>query len=50
MLISSIFLKKGFKLERGELVEVTNREHYSIQEYKKITNYENTKELLKISN
>ena len=39
--------EKGFELERGELVEVTNREHYSIQEYKKITNYENTKELLK---
>ena len=39
--------EKGFKLERGELVEVTNREHYSIQEYKKITNCENTKELLK---
>ena len=39
--------EKGFKLGRGELVEVTNREHYSIQEYKKITNYENTKELLK---
>lgn len=39
--------EKGFKLERRELVEVTNREHYSIQEYKKITNYENTKELLK---
>lgn len=37
---------KGFKLERGELVEVTNREHYSVQEYKKITNFENTKELL----
>lgn len=39
--------EKGFKLERGELVEVTSREQYSIQEYKKITNYENTKELLK---
>ena len=38
---------KGFKLERGELVEETNREHYTVQEYKKITNYENTKELLK---
>lgn len=38
--------EKGFKLERGELVEVTNREHYSVQEYKKITNFENTKELL----
>ena len=39
--------EKGFKLERGELVEVTNRGHYSVQEYKKITNFENTKELLK---
>lgn len=38
--------EKGFKLKRGELVEVTNREHYSVQEYKKITNFENTKELL----
>lgn len=38
--------EKGFKLERGELVEVTNREHYSVQKYKKITNFENTKELL----
>ncbi len=39
--------EKGFKLERGELVEETHREHYTVQEYKKITNYENTKELLK---
>ena len=39
--------EKGFKLERGELVEETNREHFTVQEYKKITNYENTKELLK---
>lgn len=38
--------EKGFKLERGELVEVTNRDHYSVQEYKRITNFENTKELL----
>lgn len=38
--------EKGFKLERGKLVEVTNREHYSVQEYKRITNFENTKELL----
>lgn len=38
--------EKGFKLERGELVEVTNREHYSVQEYKRITNFENTKKLL----
>lgn len=38
--------EKGFKLERGELVEGTNREHFSIQEYKQITNYENTKKVL----
>ena len=35
--------EKGFNLERGELVEITNREHFSIQEYKQITNYENTR-------
>ena len=39
--------EKGFNLERGELVEITNREHFSIQEYKQITNYENTKQILK---
>ena len=39
--------EKGFHLERGELVEITNREHFSIQEYKQITNYENTKQILK---
>ena len=39
--------EKGFKLERGELVEETNREHFSIQEYKQITNYENTKQVLR---
>ena len=39
--------EKGFKLERGELIEETTREHYTVQEYTKITNYENTKELLK---
>ena len=38
--------EKGFKLERGELVEVTNREHYSVQEFKQITNFENTKNVL----
>ena len=38
---------KGFELERGELVEVTNREHYSVQEFKQITNFENTKNILK---
>ena len=39
--------EKEFKLERGELVEVTNREHYSVQEYKRVTNFEDTKELSK---
>lgn len=39
--------RKNYDSGKGELVEVTNREHYSIQEYKKITNYENTKEVLK---
>ena len=29
--------EKGFKLERGELVEETNREHFTVQEYKKCT-------------
>ena len=39
--------EKGFKLERGELVEITNREHYSMQEFKQITNFANTKNVLK---
>lgn len=38
--------EKGFKLERGELIEVTNRKHYSVQEFKQITNFENTKNVL----
>ena len=37
---------KGFDLERGMFVEDTNRKHYTIEEYKKITNYANTKKLL----
>ncbi len=37
---------KGFDLERGMFVEDTNRNHYTIEEYKKITNYDNTKKLL----
>lgn len=37
---------KGFNLERGMFVEDTNRKHYTIEEYKKITNYDNTKKLL----
>ena len=39
--------EKGFNLERGELVAITNREHYSVQEFKQITNFENTKNILK---
>ena len=38
---------KGFDLERGMFVEDTDRKHYTIEEYKKITNYENTKKVLK---
>ena len=37
---------KGFDLERGMFVEDTNRKHYTVEEYKKITNYENTKKVL----
>ena len=37
---------RGFDLERGMFVEDTNRKHYTIEEYKKITNYDNTKKLL----
>ncbi len=37
---------KGFDLERGMFVEDTGRKHYNIEEYKKITNYENTKKVL----
>lgn len=39
--------EKGFDLERGLYVEETSREHLTIQQYKSITNYENTKETLK---
>ncbi|MBP3502145.1 MAG: plasmid recombination protein [Clostridia bacterium] len=37
---------KGFDLERGMFVEDTERKHYTVEEYKKITNYENTKKIL----
>lgn len=37
---------KGFDLERGTFVEDTDRKHYTIEEYKKITNYDNTKKIL----
>ena len=36
----------GFDLERGMFVEDTDRKHYTVEEYKKITNYENTKKIL----
>ena len=38
---------KNFDLERGMFVEDTDRKHYTVEEYKKITNYENTKKVLK---
>lgn len=37
---------RGFDLERGMFVEDTNRKHYTIEKYRKITNYENTKKVL----
>lgn len=37
---------KGFDVERGMFIEDTGRKHYTIEEYKKITNYENTKKVL----
>ena len=37
---------KGFDLERGMFIEDTGREHYTIEEYKKITNFDKTKEQL----
>ena len=40
-------VKNGFDLQRGLLKEETNREHYSVEEYKKITNFKQTKEILK---
>lgn len=40
-------VSNGFKLERGLPKEDTNRNHYTIQEYKRVTNFENTKQTLK---
>ena len=37
---------KGFDLERGMFIKDTGRKHYSVAEYKNITNYENTKKIL----
>ncbi len=38
---------RGFDLERGMFIEDTERKHYTVEEYKKITNFENTKKVLK---
>lgn len=43
----SYMVSNGFLLERGLPKEETNRKHYTIKEYKNITNFENTKETLK---
>ena len=40
-------IENGFNLQRGLPKEETNREHYSVEEYKKITNFKQTKEILK---
>ena len=40
-------VKNGFKLQRGLPKEETNRQHYSVKEYKKIKNFKQTKEVLK---
>lgn len=39
-------LANGFKLQRGLPREKTNRLHYTLKEYKNITNFEQTKETL----
>lgn len=38
---------KGFNLERGLPSEETERKHETIQDYKRLTNFENTKKVLK---
>ncbi len=40
-------VENGFDLQRGLPKEETNREHYSVEEFKKITNFKQTKEILK---
>ena len=40
-------IENGFDLQRGLPIEETNRQHYSVEEYKKITNFRQTKEILK---
>ena len=39
-------VQNGFELQRGIPREETGREHYSVEEYKKITNFKQTKEIL----
>lgn len=39
-------VENGFDLQRGLPKEETNRKHYSVEEYKKITNFKQTKEIL----
>ena len=39
-------VENGFNLQRGLSKEETGREHYSVEEYKKITNFKQTKEIL----
>ena len=43
-------VENGFDLQRGLPKEETNRQHYSVEEYKKITNFKETKEILKNMN
>lgn len=40
-------VSNGFDLKRGLPKEETNREHYTVKEYKNITNFKQTKETLK---
>ena len=40
-------VENGFDLQRGLPKEETNRRHYSVEEYKKITNFKETKKVLK---
>ena len=39
-------VENGFNLQRGLPKEEKGREHYSVEEYKKITNFKQTKEIL----
>ena len=39
-------VENGFDLQHGVPIEETNRKHYSVEEYKKITNFKQTKKTL----